>query len=173
MINSFSKTEIVGIMETIEAAHYCANEAGFKAVLQKAAYLLDAQYSVCGVGSSNLSRVSSVNGSYPKEWFDAYVAERLYLYDPVVRYQMNFPSTVNWRNISRHCADEESRAFFARASAYGLVNGLSSGVYNHADGALSIFSFAGGSGRFDARNKKILETITPHLNIALSRLRTI
>ncbi len=173
MFSSFSKTDIVGIMETIEAARLSMNTAGLKAVLQKASYLLDAQYSVCGVGSSHLSRVLSVNGSYPAKWFDAYVDERLYLYDPVVKYQMNFPSTVNWQNISRHCADNESLAFFARASEYGLINGISSGVYNPTNGSLSIFSFAGGSDSFGARNKKILETIVPHLNIALSRLKAI
>ncbi|MBI5235306.1 MAG: autoinducer binding domain-containing protein [Deltaproteobacteria bacterium] len=171
MFNAFSKTEIVGIMETIEAAHLSANETGLKAVLQKAAHLLEAQYSACGVASSSFSRVASVNVNYPAKWFDSYVAERLYLYDPVVRYQMNFPSTVNWENISRHSADKESRAFFARAGGYGLVNGISSGVYNQADGSLSVFSFAGGDDSFGARNKKILETLSPHLNIALSRLK--
>lgn len=173
MFNSFSKTDVVGIMETIEAAHKCASEAGLKAVLQRASGLLEAQYSICGIGSSNFSMVALVNGSYPREWLDAYFDERLYLYDPVVKYQMNFPSTVNWKNISRHCADGQSRAFFARANAYGLANGISSGIYSPTGSTLSIFSFAGRSDSFGARNKKILETIVPHLNIALTLLKAI
>lgn len=173
MAEDFSKQELITILETIEAARTSRGELSLKRLLKRAKELLCAENCICGLGRIREGRLldisTVVNGDYPEEWLDAYMAERLYKKDPIINYHVQFSSTQLWSETFRRFTDDRTRGLIARASDFGLKYGISGGIFDPEENYISIFSFAGTTDRFKAHHKKIMDVITLHLHRALSR----
>ncbi len=172
---NFTKRELVSILETIETIRKCSSGSELGEALKKTKELLEADYSVCGMGRVSpqgtlSSIIMVVNGDYPQSWLDIYRSEHLYEKDPIIRYNMRFCGTHLWSNIFRHYDDRESRIFLERAGDFGLKYGVTSGIYDPESRILSLFSFAGRKNTFKDRHRRIADLITLHLNQALSRV---
>lgn len=174
-----TKTELVEILEIIEDAQSCTAPENLRRLLLRGQDLLEAEYSVCGMGilepgSKKLSEITSViSGNYPREFFDLYVPERMYRDDPIVRYHSRFSLSGFWKDIFKHFDDSRAARVTDIGREIGLVHGLSSSVYMPGnDDEISIISFAGGKDTFTARHKGILDILTAHLNNALVSVST-
>lgn len=191
----FSKKDIVNLLEIIQCAAVCKNEEDFRKVLKLVEGMMDAEYCIGGLGKIKKSGMSDVlmvvNGDYPEEWIDMYVAEKLYEIDPVIRHHGKLLTTQLWKDTFKPYNDKKSRQFLGRAAEFGLRYGISSGAFascaKNAEevfttgkrregtgpspaGNVSIFSFAGNTDRFNAYHKNMMNIIAPHLHTAIIRL---
>lgn len=168
-----TKSDLISILEAIEATHECGNTASFERSLLHVKELLEADYCICGVGSvkgGNIGEVLAVvNGNYPEEWLRIYREEELYRKDPVVRHLVRFSTTQFWSDSFKLFSDEEARQLRSISGEFGLKYGISSAVYTPGADNISIFSFAGTSDRFKTNHKRILDIMSLHLHKALIR----
>lgn len=173
MTGDFSKTELIAIIGAVEAARICTDESSLHRVIKDVKELVSADNCVCGLvrveGGGLKEVLTVVNGDYPGEWLNIYMAEGLYKRDPIVRYHLRFSMTQLWSDTYRLYDDAPSRDFRRRASDFGLHHGITGGVHDRDGKYTSIFSFAGGTGKFGAHQKKIVDIATLHLHRALIR----
>lgn len=170
---NFTKKELASLLEAIEASRACASRADLKDIIIKVKDLSGAEHSACGLGqmtSEGLSEgIVPLNGNYPDEWIDIYVSQKLFYKDPVVRYHTRHMSSCLWSSAVKAFDDGLTDDFMRLASDFNLTRGISSGITDTCSGAISIFSFAGKHCE-GLKNKKIIDTLTPHLHAALVRI---
>ncbi|MBI5969680.1 MAG: autoinducer binding domain-containing protein [Deltaproteobacteria bacterium] len=170
MINSFSKNDLVNIMEIIESSMQCSSEAGVKTLLRKTSGLVGAEFSICGKGTLLLSDIAIINGSYPAAWVDDYKKEKLYLHDPIVSYHLRFTRTFGWEDALREDMGKMAKKIVSRAQDYGIRHGLSTGIFDPVSQRLSLFSFVDRKRIGGAREKTMLDYLSPHLHSTLLRI---
>ncbi|MBI1910754.1 MAG: autoinducer binding domain-containing protein [Deltaproteobacteria bacterium] len=177
MFDEFSKSELVSILEVIERARNCSGPEELKKIILDSRQLVSADYAVCGLGKISGLMVSDVlgliNGNFPEEWMNDYIARRNYFNDPIVKYHSQFSMTQFWTNIFKYYDDKASKRAIRDAADFGLKFGISSGIFIPEEEKISIFCFAGNQNRFDQHHKKIMDIITLHLNSALVRVTDI
>lgn len=170
----FSKKELSDILETIEAAAGCASAVDFGRVLDRASALIEADNCVCGLVKMDSGKgarpLGLVNRGHPAGWLNAYMAERLYRSDPVLRYIFERKKAHNWKEAFEAFPGDSCDAFTRRLSDFELTSGIASGLVTAASDKVSIISFAGDRDRFREREKSILDILTPHLHEAISRV---
>ncbi|GMR05059.1 MAG: hypothetical protein BMS9Abin23_0989 [Thermodesulfobacteriota bacterium] len=168
----FTRRELLSILELVEDSRTCTTLEEARALVMRAAELLSADYSVCAV--ADLSKIceadaaSVVNGGYPEEWLDIYFKERMYRFDPVVRYHQRYSLSRTWSEINKHFDDGEAGKLIKSARDFGLNYGISSSILSPESGKMSLFCFASEKDNFQPHHKRILDTIALHLNIALN-----
>lgn len=173
MTCDFSKTELIAIIGAVEAARTCTDESSLHRVIKDVKELVSADNCVCGLvkveGCGLREVLTVVNGDYPEEWLNIYMAEELYKRDPIVRYHLKFSMTQQWTDTYKLYDDGISTDFRRRASDFGLHHGITGGVHDQEGEYTSIFSFASDTGKFDDHHKKIVDIATLHLHRALVR----
>lgn len=166
-----SKEELIGILELVEGAQRCSTSKDLQKLMVKAAPLLEAEYSLCGLvrtGSDGRPAVTSyVKGNYPEEWVRRYLEKGYHLKDPVVRYHTNFAFTQTWSEVIRQFDDDASRLVVEEASDCGLKFGLTGAIYVPEISNIALFIFAGKNDSFGAHQKRITDIITMHFAKAL------
>ncbi len=173
-IKDYTKSELVGVLETVEFSSRCSNEGDLRQLIIRAKELVGADHSICALGKVSKNGLSDVltviNGDYPEEWVGIYKSERLHKADPVVRHHTSFCGTQLWADTFRHYTDADAKRFFSRAADFGLNYGISSGVYVPGAEVVSIFSFGGSRDTFDSHHKMIVDIVTLHLHKAFARI---
>lgn len=173
MTGDLTKSELVGILEIIEAAQACADKTRARELLLKARDLVEAEWAVSGIITAQPSLppeiVCVLNGNYPEDMFGHYLSGRLYVKDPVVRYHANFSMTRLWSEILKEVDDDAARQVVNYASDFGLRYGVSSGLYLPDTESVAITSFAGPKDKFKGRHKYVADILAAHLNRALVR----
>ncbi|MFQ5442515.1 MAG: autoinducer binding domain-containing protein [Thermodesulfobacteriota bacterium] len=168
----FSKRDLVSILELIEDSRSCSTGEEARSLILNAREMLSADFSVCA--TADLSKLGGadaavvVNGGYPGKWLEIYLRERMYRFDPVIRYHQKFSPSMTWSEINRHFDDREAAIVVKSARDFGLNYGISSSIYSPGSGKMSIFCFAAEKDNFKLHHKRVLDTITLHLNIALN-----
>lgn len=171
----FSKKDLTNILQVIQAASSCETEEDVAKIIHKAKELVCADYCICGIGQVNGDSLSSVlhivNGNYPEEWLNMYLAEKFYKIDPVIKHHLKFGMTQVWSDTFKFYNDKVSRDFLNYAGDFGLRYGISSGVFDIEEKNVSIFSFASNTNTnaFKSHSRKIFDILTPHLHNALAR----
>lgn len=173
LLKDLAKNDLLAMLEIIEEARCCADEASLRLLLRKVAGLVSAEVAVCGIALSDLSSVAVVNDNYPEEWLAKYLRERLYHHDPIVKYHQNFTTANFWKEAIRLHGDETSLKVFAVANDYGLKHGISSGIFDPASTSLTIFSFASDRDVFHEEHKVIMNALSLHLHAVLIRLKLV
>ncbi len=172
-VKDYTKSELVGVLETVEASSQSSNEADLRQLIISAKDLVGADHSICAMGkvsSNGLSDVLTViNGDYPEEWIGIYKSERLHKADPVVRHHTRFCGTQLWTDTFCRYTDADAKHFMNRAGDFGLNYGISSGVYIPGEEMVSIFSFGGSRDVFGPHHKRIVDIVTLHLHKAFVR----
>lgn len=175
-IGRFSKKDLSDILTIIEAATRCASSDELGLVLDGMGALIQADNGVCGIAGTEagkgVSVLGLVNRNHPDEWLKAYVSERLYRHDPVLRYIVTFKKAHSWKEAFESFPGAGCEAFTRRLSDFELSSGISSGIFVPASNRVSILVFAGDRDRFREREKAILDILTPHLHEAVSRVST-
>lgn len=167
----FTKKELVGMLETIGAAGVCADGAKLTRLIMDVKEIIGAEYCACGLGltSGGLSdKIMPVNGNYPDKWIEAYVSEKLFRKDPVIKYQLRHTATCLWSDALKAFNDDETKNFMRLARGFGLDNGITASIADPAEGIISVFSFAGTKVE-GIRNKWIINALAPHLHSAIAR----
>jgi len=170
----FSKKELSDILTVIEAAARCASSAGLGRVIDSTSALIQADNGVCGIARTEsgkgVSVLGIVNRNHPAGWLNAYVSERLYRYDPVLRYIVTLRKAHRWKEAFESFPGADCEAFTRRLNDFELSSGISSGLFVPASDKVSILAFSGDRDRYGAREKAILDIITPHIHEAVSRI---
>ncbi len=173
----FSKKELMDILYVVQAASVCETEADMVKIIHKARELVCADYCICGIEGKTGDGLSPVlqivNGNYPEEWLNIYLAEKFYKIDPVIRHHLKFGMTQVWSDTFKFYNDKASGDFLNCAADFGLKHGISSGVFDPEEKNISIFSFASNTSRngFKSHSKKIVDILIPHLHKSLARSR--
>lgn len=171
----FSKKELTDILDVIQAASVCETEADMVKIIHKARELVCADYCICGIerinGDSLPPVLQIVNGNYPEEWLNIYLAEKFYKIDPVIKHHLRFGMTQVWSDTFKYYNDKVSKDFLNHAADFGLKHGISGGVFEPEEKNISIFSFASNTNGFKPRSKELLDRLIPHLHKSLARSR--
>lgn len=171
----FSKQDIINLLEIIQSAALCKNEADLKKALKKAKEAMDADCCISGLGKIGNKGLMTdilmvVNGDYPEEWINMYKAESFYTIDPVIKSHERCCAAQIWKDTFKFYTNKRTMKFLGHAGDFGLKHGISNGLFVPEARGVSIFSFAGNTDRFNAYHKNIMDVITPHLHMALVRL---
>jgi len=172
LLKYFSKREFVSILELVEDSRVCSTRDEARSIILKAAGMLSADYSVSATAdlssAAGAGAADVINGGYPGEWLDHYLRERLYRFDPVVRYHRRFSLSMTWPEINKRFDDREAGLVVKGARDFGLNYGISSSVFSPLSGKMTLFCFAAEKDNFHSHHKRILDTISLHLNTAMN-----
>lgn len=168
----FSKKELGDILDLIQMSVACREDDDILRLTGKVKDLVCADHGVCGLGSiasgelSNIIKI--VNYDYSSEWLSMYAADKMYKADPIIRYNYERFETHFWSEALTAYGDDPCRDFMKKASDFGLVHGVASGMRDGSKG--SIFSFSSPNNNFRIHHKDILNILTPHIHMALARV---
>jgi len=170
----FSRTELTAILDIIHASLACRNDSDLTKLLARIKELVAADHGVCGMGVVNSGRLTSVkkiyNLDYPGQWMKIYAAKELYKVDPIVRHNLRTEGSYLWEEATERETASEDISFMRLASDFGLRYGVAAGFKGPTSDHVSIFSFSGAQDRFSKHHKEILNTLVPHVHIALERV---
>lgn len=173
-IKGFSRKELISILEVIDGARRCMSDDELNLLLLKAKELVCADYAVCGRGIIQGATLTSIHhiikGNYPEAWLSTYMEDKLFKKDPLIKYHARFSMTQFWSDIFKAFDDPDSMTIIKRARNFGLVHGISGGIYSPDEGELSLFVFSGEKDRFGKHQKRVLDLLILHLNRALERI---
>lgn len=169
--DDLAKTELISILELIDQAQRSFGAVDMQSLVLKAAGLLDAEFTVCGLcrtGMDGQPAVTSyVNGNYPEEWVKRYIEKGYHLKDPVVRFHTQFAMTQTWSNVFRQFEDKGARQVVGEASDFGLKFGITGALYVPEIENIAMITFAGRRDNFGARHKRIADILTMHFTKAM------
>ena len=114
--------------------------------------------------------VKVINPSYPVDWITLYQERGYESVDPVFLSHFRGFKTQVWSETFRQATTPHEREFRGEAKAFGLSQGVTTGVSSPRHNAGSLFSFAGESMGEHSRHAVILENLAPHLHLALMRV---
>lgn len=170
--DDLAKNELISILELIDQAQRCSGVLDVQKLILKAAVLLEAEHTVCGlvrIGADRLPVVTSyINGNYPEEWVRRYIEKGYQLKDPVLRFHTQYAMTQTWSDVFRHFEDKEARQVVGEASDYGLKFGLTGAVYIPEISNIALYMFAGRNDNFDAHHKRMADILSMHFTKALT-----
>ena len=173
----FSKSELVKVLEIIDATYECSSASKLRQILSRTKELIGADFCISGFGKFdediNLDDFLIVNGDYPEEWLKLYLEKGLYKADPIVKHHTSFVATQFWTDTYKQYDDEVTHKFLSCAEDFGLKWGMSSGVFDPVSGKTSIFSFACRKKRPNKHHKKIIDEVVLHLHKAIAGIRRI
>ena len=172
--SDFSRTELTQILDIIHTSLACRNDADLTKLLARIKELVAADHGVCGIGSMCAGRLTGVkkifNLDYPDQWMKIYAAKELYRVDPIVRHNLKTKGSYFWEEATNKDTEKEDKSFMRLASDFGLRYGVAAGFKGPTSDLVSLFSFSGDGARFKKRHKEILNTLVPHVHIALERV---
>jgi DNA-binding CsgD family transcriptional regulator len=170
----FSKKELSEILDVIQATIGVKDESELIKILARVRELVCADYGVCGLGEVDKKGLSSIvmilNLNYPAEWLSVYGKEKLFLKDPIMRYNLQFRGSYLWTEAFELFKGKQYSDFMRLASDFGLKYGVADGVNGPCLDRGSIFSFSSGKEGFKPHHKKILDILTPHMHQTLVRI---
>lgn len=170
----FSRKELVDILEVINSTVTCRTEEDVSSVLRRVQSMVEADYSICGVGKGNPRGLFAppmiVNGNYPIEWLQVYGGDELYYVDPLILQNLKKPGGAQlWEDTYEIYREQISKKFLT-SQDFGLRHGVSDGLYSDTAQTSSLFSFSAPRKNFGEHQKGILDAVTPHLHQALVRV---
>ncbi|MFQ5480576.1 MAG: LuxR C-terminal-related transcriptional regulator [Thermodesulfobacteriota bacterium] len=170
----FSRTELTLILEIIHSSLACRNNGDLQKLLAMIKDLVSADHGICGIGAIQSGQLSDVkkifNLDYPEKWMELYASRELYKVDPIIRHKIKTKESYFWKDATERLTNKEDISFMNLAGEFGLRYGVASGFQGARSGLASIFSFSGGGDRFKNHHKKILDTLIPHVHIALEKI---
>ena len=167
--------ELIALLELIQASLQIGKEDEFKQLLSQVGRLIPCTNIVAGLGKIDSARqfqglVRGINVSYPLDWIKTYLEEGYAAVDPVFRCHFSYFTTQIWSETYRRITSLQEKEFIGQASAFGLSEGVTTGIVSDEQGAASLFSFAGPSMADHPRHMAVLEYLVPHLHVALMRV---
>ncbi len=170
----FSKTELTVILEIIHSSLACRNDADLTRLIAKIKDLVCADHGICGIGVINAGRLTEVkkifNLDYPGQWMNLYASKELYKVDPIVRHNLSSKGSFFWEEATEKITDRDDISFMRLAGDFGLRYGVAAGFKGPTSDLATLFSFSGDGDRFRDHHKEILNTLVPHVHIALERV---
>jgi DNA-binding CsgD family transcriptional regulator len=111
-----------------------------------------------------------INASYPVGWTTRYMERGYGAVDPILQSHFKEFKTQVWSETYRQATTSHEKEFRGEAGAFGLSEGITTGISSPRHNAGSLFSFSGESMGEHSRHAIILENLTPHLHLALMRV---
>lgn len=171
---SFSKDEIVSILEVIQSSLACKDENDIRKLLERIKGLVCADRSICGVGTCEDMKLAEVkhiiNVDYPVEWLMLYNRMKLYEKDPIIWWQAQNNGPQLWTDTYKLYREKVPKGFVDRASDFDINYGVSGGLISSSNNVASIMTFSGRDNRFKGHHKAILDILGPHVHQAMVRI---
>lgn len=181
LAESLTRTEVVRVLEIIQASLACTSDDHLRQLVRKLQGLIGHQAALtavsttCGTGQDPLSGLRVVNVDYP----DAYLAElgrrNLVARDPVVSEHFRSFRLQHWADtLGREPRSASLREITSLAEDFGFTKlrtgwGYAHGLRAPRESTGTFFCFQGLER--SPRTEDILELVVPHLHQALSRSR--
>lgn len=110
---------------------------------------------------------SVINVSYSNEWLYMYGKQQYAMVDPVLQSLLCSFKTQMWEQTYKKTSSRRQCEFIEEARAYGLTNGMTTGLLEPSRRFASFFSFAGGDVRDAERYRALVEYLIPYLHKVL------
>ncbi len=166
-----SKREANAFLGIIDLSFRCRTEDDLCRVVLGLRDLISFEFALCVLSKASCRSTDPfhvINVSYPVPWLDLYFSRQFDGIDPVVAEHRLHPGLQYWADSYRK--HPEAREFISAASAHGLKTGYSYGLKSPRSDNFSLFCFGGRSMRKSVRTALIVESIVPHLHLALIRI---
>ena len=158
------------LLELVSDTIACSTVDKLKQLISKLNNLLDFDAAIFAVAritpTGGLGSHLIINISYPAEWLEYYLNNKLYQIDPITREHFLHYSTQFWKDTYKKY--DCSRDFVSSAEEHGLKNGYTSSLKNHLGSESCLLSLAGVTSK-SKRSEYILNVITPHYHQAYIR----
>lgn len=110
---------------------------------------------------------SVINVSYSNDWLYTYGKQQYATVDPVLQALLSSFKTQMWEQTYKKTSSRRQCEFIEEARAYGLTNGMTTGLLEQSRRFASFFSFAGGDPRDAHRYRGLVEYLIPYLHKVL------
>lgn len=171
-LHSFlSRQDALSLLEVIQSSTTCESEERLKELVIRLGSLLPVDRAICTMAKIENGECTGqfdlINVSYPEEWLNLYLERDFQLIDPVVLENFSQFQVQYWADS---CKKHNPPKYFVDwARDFRLVNGYACGTMGRSKKEASLFSFAGDVSD-QPRDRAIIETLSPHLHQALSRV---
>jgi DNA-binding CsgD family transcriptional regulator len=167
-----SGQDALSLLEVIQASVRCLSEEQLKELILGMRSLLPFDSAICimakvGCGSEYTGHFDMVNVSFPEEWLDLYLKRDFQLIDPIVEENFSRFEVQYWADTFKKY--DTPKYFIDLAHDFNLSDGYACGTMGRGEKEASLFSF-GGALPDHPRTRAIIETLSPHLHQALSRI---
>lgn len=164
--------DAITLIEVISTAVACETETDLHAVAEHLKKLIPFDSAACSLASispqKTITPISIVNINYPDEWIGLYVKHRYYERDPIYLENFRHFRLQEWKQTYKQHGAPKS--FLSTAEDFGLRNGYTHGVRNHAGNVGSLLSLSGTSIERGERSETILNLVLPHFHQALLKI---
>lgn len=171
-----TKSELVDLLELVDAAQSAATESQFRNLLHLSSQLLPLErihVSVAKLDDDDriVGTSRSVNLNYPTDWLQHYREQGLMRADPVTALLFKSAGPIVWEQLRKQQRHAEATDFFGSAATFGLREGFSFGERFGRLNAASFFTCEGKDLTAHRRHLALVAYLLPHLHGALSRLQ--
>ncbi len=168
------KRELVDLLEIVQTSLTVRSDDELKDLLLRVRALVPCMNIVSGLGKLGSSGhlkdvVKVVNASYPDDWLGLYFEKDYSKVDPALNAFYEQGVSQVWSSTFRRVTSQSGKEFIWNARSFGLSQGITLGIIDLQHSCGSVFSFAGKSIANHSRDKFILESLAPHLHLALLR----
>ncbi|MCG8616969.1 MAG: autoinducer binding domain-containing protein [Desulfobacterales bacterium] len=159
--------------ELMEDSFTVEDIKGITALMRKTENLMDADHSVCVLGTMAQCRVIDfallLNISFPDEWVELYTSQKYNRVDPIVDTHLKTFSPQLWSETYQRCAAIDP-AFIHQSRDFKLVNGITYGLPAPGKDISSLFSFSRESSAVPSHTAGLAKILVPYLHNALVRV---
>lgn len=168
-----SGNDAITLLELIHKSLSCDSEDDFTGLFQRIQELFsfDFAHAMLGYCDNRNSIVTAyhVNISFPEEWLSEFLSRNYLQADTVVRENFTAYRPQYWSDTKKKI--NKLKEIVSLCKDFDMREGYTHGSRPLSTGKNgSMFSFSGPSMKYDKRTMNMLELVTPHLHLALSRI---
>jgi len=168
-----SGSDAISLLEFIHRSLSCNTEEDFTALFPMIQGFLPFDFATSLLGcleNNDVVIAQSVNISFPDEWLCEYSARNYIKDDSIVKQNFRAYRIQDWSTATKEKINEPKEITLL-CKDFGMKSGYMHGSSPQPPEKYgSMFCFSSGSLKYDERNEAILELITPHLHLALTRI---
>jgi DNA-binding CsgD family transcriptional regulator len=174
--SSLSGNDVLILLDVIHRSLACDSEEEFKGLFPRIQELLSCDHAIAALGyldgSNKVVIADGINISFPDEWCVEYRSNDYVRWDPIVKENFTKYRLQWWSEAKKkiHCNDVQKK-IASLCMDFDMKEGFTMGSKPSSPGKNgSMFCFSGRLMKNDDRSEAILESITPHLHLAFSRV---
>jgi LuxR family transcriptional regulator, quorum-sensing system regulator CviR len=172
ILKSFSKTELISVLELVDFCLSCEDKSGLDNIVDKLKNLIPFDYSICIHGRFNNNIIEmpydSVNVNYPEEWVNLYIKKDFHKVDPVFKEHFENFRIQYWGDT--YDKIRPPKEFRYLAEDFNLRNGYTYGTRNLRVTKASLISLSGKHMVKEDRIEVILRILAPHMHQVVERV---
>lgn len=162
------------LLEWIHMLGHVEEEAQLKAFLDTLQDQLPTDHMVLALGrlnpSQHLQKLEKlINVNYPLSWVEHYMEANLASCDPVLHTPMGH-APIFWKETFAYAKSPLAKRFIAEAASNGLGNGVTFSAASQKQNMACVVSVTGEEITHDTQLVEMLNSLVPHLHLAMMRV---